>query len=132
MRLDVFQLLTKYEPHGLPAGEIPRVLSVPHTMSAHLAILTLAGLVSPARHSRSVVYRAVLSRFQEIALYLIMDCCGGRLEVCAPLVRSLAPCCPPARNAKQKKEKQMSGRAYNGSLLCTDDAARSSGIVRAS
>jgi ArsR family transcriptional regulator, arsenate/arsenite/antimonite-responsive transcriptional repressor len=33
-RLDVFRLLVKHEPDGLPAGDIARELAVPHnTMS---------------------------------------------------------------------------------------------------
>ncbi|HEY0327615.1 MAG TPA: metalloregulator ArsR/SmtB family transcription factor [Rhodopseudomonas sp.] len=94
-RLEVFRLLVKHEPQGLPAGEIARALAVPqNTMSSHLAILTRAGLVSSARHSRSIVYRAELPRFQSVALFLLQDCCGGRPEICAPLIASLTPCCP--------------------------------------
>ena len=45
-RLDVFRLLVKNEPEGLPAGEIAKALAVPqNTMSAHLAVLSRAGLV---------------------------------------------------------------------------------------
>jgi len=93
-RLEVFRLLVKHEPDGLPAGEIARALAVPqNTMSSHLAILTRAGLVSATRRSRSIVYRAELAEFQSVALFLLQDCCGGRPEVCAPLVASLTPCC---------------------------------------
>lgn len=97
-RLEVFRLLAKHEPVGLAAGDIARALAVPqNTMSAHLSILTRARLVSSQRHSRSIVYRADLARFQDVALFLIKDCCGGRPEVCAPLIDSLAPCCPPKK-----------------------------------
>ncbi|KIZ38899.1 MULTISPECIES: helix-turn-helix transcriptional regulator [Rhodopseudomonas] len=97
-RLEVFRLLAKHEPDGLAAGEIARVLAVPqNTMSSHLSILTRAGLVSSRRASRSIVYRADLARFQEVALFLIKDCCGGRPEVCAPLIADLTPCCPPQK-----------------------------------
>lgn len=95
-RLDVFRLLVKHEPDGLPAGDIAKALAVPaNTMSAHLAVLTRAGLVSPRRHSRSIVYRADLARFRAVMLFLLKDCCGGRTEVCAPLIADLVPCCPP-------------------------------------
>ena len=48
-RLDVFRLLVKHEPDGLPAGEIARELAVPHnTMSSHLGILSRAGLFAPS------------------------------------------------------------------------------------
>jgi ArsR family transcriptional regulator, arsenate/arsenite/antimonite-responsive transcriptional repressor len=96
-RLDTFKLLVGHEPVGLPAGEVARELAVPHnTMSSHLAILARAGLVTGERHSRSVVYRANLDRLRDMTLYLLKDCCGGREELCAPLVAELtAPCCGP-------------------------------------
>ncbi len=95
-RLDVFRLLVRHEPEGLPAGEVARALAVPHnTMSAHLAVLSRAGLVAARRHGRSIIYRAGLARFREVAQFLLKDCCEGRPEVCAPLVEDLAPCCPP-------------------------------------
>lgn len=96
-RLEVFRLLVQREPEGLPAGDIARQLVVPHnTMSAHLAILSQAGLVRSERHSRSIVYSAHLENFRELTLYLVKDCCGGRPELCAPLVADLLPCCPSA------------------------------------
>ena len=95
-RLDVFRLLAKHEPKGLAAGDIAKTLAVPqNTMSSHLAILYRARLVSAERFSRSIVYRADLERFREVTLFLLRDCCGGRPEVCAPLIADLTPCCPP-------------------------------------
>ena len=100
-RLDVFRLLVKREPDGLAAGEIAKALAVPqNTMSAHLAVLSRAGLVSAQRISRSLVYRADLSRFQSVMSFLVNDCCDGRPEICAPLIESIAPCCPPKRKGK--------------------------------
>ena len=102
-RLDVFRLLVKHEPEGLAAGDIARALAVPqNTMSSHLGVLSRAGLVSAQRFSRSIVYRADLSRFQDVMLFMLRDCCDGRPEICAPLVQSLTPCCPP----KPKKKAQ--------------------------
>ncbi|MEW6639833.1 MAG: helix-turn-helix transcriptional regulator [Pseudomonadota bacterium] len=95
-RLDAFRLLVKHEPDGIPAGELARLLGVPqNTMSAHLGILSRAGLVTAERQSRSIIYRANLAGFQAVALFLLQDCCGGRAEVCAPVIASLTPCCPP-------------------------------------
>jgi len=95
-RLETFRLLVTREPEGVPAGELARLMAVPqNTMSAHLSILARAGLVSGARHSRSIMYRAHLPRLRELTLFLLKDCCGGRPEVCAPLVADLAPCCAP-------------------------------------
>jgi len=94
-RLNTFRLLVSREPEGVPAGELARLVEVPqNTMSAHLATLARAGLITGARHSRSIVYRADLQRFRQIALFLLKDCCGGRPELCAPLIADLTPCCP--------------------------------------
>lgn len=85
-----------HEPHGLAAGEIARQLDVPqNTMSSHLAILTRAGLIASERHSRTIVYRAVVDRVREIASFLVQDCCGSRPELCQPLVAEFTPCCAP-------------------------------------
>ena len=93
-RLDTFRLLMEHEPLGLAAGEIARRLEVPqNTMSTHLAILTRAGLIESERQSRSIVYRAVVDRVREITSFLVQDCCGGRPELCAPLIAQFTPCC---------------------------------------
>ena len=99
-RLDTFRLLVSREPEGAAAGELARLIDVPqNTMSTHLAILARAGLVRGERHSRSIIYRADLERFREVTLFLLKDCCGGRPEVCAPLIADLTPCCPPGEPA---------------------------------
>jgi ArsR family transcriptional regulator len=101
-RLEVFRLLIENEPAGLPAGEVARRMAVPHnTMSTHLAILTRAGLITAERQSRSIVYRARLDAVRELAGYLVQDCCGGRPEICAPLLAELSPCCPSTVAAKE-------------------------------
>jgi len=98
-RLAAFRLIMRHQPDGLPAGEVARVLEVPqNTMSTHLAILERAGLVSSERQSRSVIYRAELDRVREIASFLVNDCCGGRPELCEPLVAEFTPCCRPTES----------------------------------
>jgi DNA-binding transcriptional ArsR family regulator len=100
-RLEVFRLLVKREPEGLAAGDIARAIAVPqNTMSSHLSILSRAGLVSSQRFSRSIVYRADLTRFRAVMLFMLEDCCGGRPEICGPLIESLTPCCPPKRTRR--------------------------------
>lgn len=94
-RLDTFRLLVRHEPEGLPAGEVARQLGVPqNTMSAHLATLAHAGLARSERRSRVIVYRADLGRLREMMLFLAEDCCGGRPELCGPLIADLIPRCP--------------------------------------
>ncbi len=95
-RLDVFRLLVAREPEGVAAGELARLVEAPqNTVSTHLAILARTRLIVGERQSRSIVYRAHLERFREVALYLLKDCCGGRADLCAPLIADLTPCCPP-------------------------------------
>ena len=102
-RLEVFRLLVKQEPKGLPAGDIAQELAVPHnTMSSHLSILARATLVSSERHGRSIVYRANLATLQSMTLFLLQDCCGGEPALCASLIESITPCCPP----KEEKAKE--------------------------
>lgn len=94
-RLETFRLLVRHEPSGLPAGEIADALVVPtNTMSAHLGVLSRAGLISSERRSRSIIYRADLDRLQALVLFLLKDCCQGRAELCEPLLAelSLSPC----------------------------------------
>lgn len=96
-RLAVIRHLVVAEPDGIPAGELARLCGVPqNTMSTHLSILARAGLVSGERQSRSIIYRVSFSRIHALTGHLLQDCCGGRPEVCAPIVADLTPCCPSA------------------------------------
>lgn len=94
-RLDAFRLLVSREPEGVPAGELARLLAVPqNTLSAHLAVLSRAGLIVGERQSRSIIYRADLAEFRAMIAFLLKDCCGGRADLCGPLIEELVPCCP--------------------------------------
>ena len=91
-RLEVFRLLVRHEPEGLAAGEIAKTLAVPaNTLSSHLNALSHAGLVRGERRSRSIIYRAEISRLRELTSFLIEDCCNGRANLCTPLPEA---CCP--------------------------------------
>jgi ArsR family transcriptional regulator, arsenate/arsenite/antimonite-responsive transcriptional repressor len=106
-RLETFRLLVSHEPDGVAAGELARLLDVPqNTMSAHLAVLARAGLVAGERSSRTITYRACLSQIQALVLFMLRDCCGGRAELCAPLIANLSQsdavtCCQPALSRKE-------------------------------
>ena len=77
-RLQAFRLLVQHEPEGLMAGELARRLAVPpNTLSAHLNVLTHAGLTVARRKGRSVVYRASITRLTALTAFLAEDCCGG-------------------------------------------------------
>ncbi|MDZ7928539.1 MAG: helix-turn-helix transcriptional regulator [Agrobacterium sp.] len=97
-RLETFRLLVQHAPDGLPAGDIARALVVPqNTMSAHLNVLSRAGLVSSERQSRIIIYRAQIEQLRDMTLFLLKDCCGGSPELCAPLIAELSPCCTEAK-----------------------------------
>jgi DNA-binding transcriptional ArsR family regulator len=98
-RLAVFRLLVKAGHEGVPAGEIARTLGItPNTLSAQLAVLANAGLVSSRRDGRSILYAADYDGMGALLLYLMEDCCQGRPEVCAPLADvARAACCDPIR-----------------------------------
>ena len=93
-RLDAFRLLVRHEPEGLAAGEVAKALDVPqNTMSVHLATLARAGLIRSERRGRIINYRADLDQLKALTLFLVKDCCGGKAELCAPLIAELNPCC---------------------------------------
>jgi DNA-binding transcriptional ArsR family regulator len=103
-RLETFRLLVKHEPTGVPVGELARAIGVPqNTMSTHLRILASAGLIFGERHSRSIVYRADLARFQQLTVFMIKDCCGGQAEFCGALLACLAP--TKVERTSSRKEK---------------------------
>lgn len=85
----------------MPAGGIATsVGGVQNTVSSHLAALTRAGLIASERSGRVVRYRASYRTAGDLVAFLLEDCCGGRAEICAPLLSNLAclnpsaePCC---------------------------------------
>ncbi|WP_426434493.1 ArsR/SmtB family transcription factor [Bradyrhizobium genosp. P] len=89
-RLRAYRALLSREPDGISAGELAHVIEVPqNTLSAHLSVMSNAGLVTAERRSRSIIYRADVQAFQRVALFLLEDCCRGRPEICAPVIKSL-------------------------------------------
>ena len=90
-RLWAFRLLVQAGPQGLPAGEIADGLgSRQNTMSSHLKILAMAGLIESQRDGRSIVYQANYDTVRELVLFLMEDCCAGNNAVCDPVAESLA------------------------------------------
>jgi len=98
-RLKAFRKLVAAHPAGVPAGEIAAFCKVPHnTMSTHLAALVRARLITVAREGRVMSYRADLDGLRGLVDFLMMDCCGGKPEICAPVVQQFnAACCVPAK-----------------------------------
>lgn len=93
-RLDVFRLLIRAGEAGLLAGEIAERLEVRHnTLSANLAILLQARLVRNRREGRAIRYFADLDGLRRLLGFLLEDCCGGRPELCRPLIDEIACAC---------------------------------------
>lgn len=90
-RLTIFRELVKAHNQddpskaGLAVGALADVLkgkvslSAP-TLSFHLKEMTNAGLITPNRQGRSIIYTADLGAMQGLIDYLLEDCCGGACE----------------------------------------------------
>ncbi|NRP70524.1 Transcriptional activator HlyU [Ensifer psoraleae] len=93
-RLEVFRLLVRAGPDGVPAGEIAaRIGTVQNTTSAHLKVLDQAGLVHAERDGRTVRYVADMTGFRDLLAYLMEDCCNGNPELCRPVIQAVTCNC---------------------------------------
>lgn len=93
-RLDVFRLLIKAGTTGLLAGELGERLDVKqNTMSANLTVLLNAGLVRNERQGRTIRYFADFEAIQGLLAFLMEDCCGGRPELCKPIIDEIVCAC---------------------------------------
>jgi ArsR family transcriptional regulator, arsenate/arsenite/antimonite-responsive transcriptional repressor / arsenate reductase (thioredoxin) len=120
-RLAVLRGLLKVHPDGLNAGDIARTYDVPHnTMSAHLAVLSRAGLVRVERQGRVMNYRADLGGFRGLVEFLARDCCGGRPELCGDILQRY-----PDQTDEAEATESFMTPAFNVLFLCTHNSARS-------
>lgn len=118
-RLETYRLLARYLPYGLPAGDIARLVAVPHnTMSTHLQALEQAALVTSRREGRSIIYAANRARMLQLTAFLLKDCARSPAPF-ADLLTS-APHPFPAR-----REISMAHNPANVLILCTGNSARS-------
>jgi arsenate reductase len=93
-RLAAFRCLLAACPQEVAAGEVARRCRVPHnTMSTHLAVLVRAGLATVRRNGRGMNYRADLDGFRALIAFLTRDCCAGRPEICAPVLKDVVAVC---------------------------------------
>ena len=97
-RLDVFRLLVKAGPEGMPAGEIATALNLaPNTLTFHFDRLRGAGLVTVRRDGRSMIYAARFDTMNPLLAFLTENCCQG-----APKARVPATASKPARGRRIK------------------------------
>jgi DNA-binding transcriptional ArsR family regulator len=87
-RLAIYRMLVKRGPPGLAAGEIAARLELPpSSLTFHLQQLRHAGLVTPHRLGRQIIYAADYAAMNGLVAYLTENCCGGA---------NCAPACEPA------------------------------------
>jgi DNA-binding transcriptional ArsR family regulator len=84
-RLDVFRLLVKAGPDGMPAGRVAEELDLaPNTLTFHFDRLRLAGLVTVRRDGRSMIYAARFETMNGLLAFLTENCCQGTSASCVP------------------------------------------------
>jgi DNA-binding transcriptional ArsR family regulator len=89
-RFAAFRLLLRHEPEGLATGELAAAAGLGQsTFSTHLAVLAKAHLVRAERRGRHRIQRAQLDTLRALMSFIADDCCGGRPELCTPLVEDL-------------------------------------------
>jgi ArsR family transcriptional regulator len=106
-RLEIFRLLMRAEPDGMPAGSIADKIGCPHnTLSSHLSILARSGLVRGTRDSRSIIYRADVEGIRILIAFLVTDCCGGHPELChlQDAIQETKGSCTPARKGGNRRK----------------------------
>ncbi|CAN0655022.1 helix-turn-helix transcriptional regulator [Nitratireductor sp. OM-1] len=88
-RLDVFRLLVRTGPEGLPAGEVAARLGVvQNTASAHLKVLAQSGMIRAEREGRVIRYKADMTGFRDLLSFLMEDCCNGNPDLCRPAIEA--------------------------------------------
>lgn len=76
-RLQVLKVLVRAGPEGLSASDIQsRTGIAASTLTHHLKFLSAAGVVTQERQGRSIVSRAAFSHLEDLAQFLISECCA--------------------------------------------------------
>ncbi|WP_426434500.1 metalloregulator ArsR/SmtB family transcription factor [Bradyrhizobium genosp. P] len=109
-RLEAFRLLARYLPYGLPAGDVARLLAVPHnTMSTHLSQLERAGLLTSRREGRSIIYAAKSGKIGSLFDVMLGEMQSSGDDEAFP----------------QRRPAAESSKGYNVLVLCSGNSARS-------
>ncbi|MTI09985.1 ArsR/SmtB family transcription factor [Curvivirga aplysinae] len=80
-RLDLFRLLVRAGGEGRTVGQIQEALAIPaSTLSHHLKLLELVGLVSRGKQGTTHMVSANIPKMDELVLFLTKECCADRPE----------------------------------------------------
>ena len=75
-RLEVLLTLVRAGPEGLTVGEIQEHLGLPaSTLAHHLRFLAAGRLIEQERAGRVVTNHAAFERIEELADFLLLECC---------------------------------------------------------
>ncbi len=96
-RLEIFRLLVKQGPSGLPAGEIAEAVgATPTSASFHLKELDHAGLIHATREGRYIRYAVHFEGMRQLLSFLTEDCCQGQPELCGSTIKKSRSLCKGA------------------------------------
>ncbi|MCG8358185.1 MAG: metalloregulator ArsR/SmtB family transcription factor [Kiloniellales bacterium] len=77
-RLEIYRLLVRAGPEGLPVGALQEHLEIPaSTLSHHVSHLVNAGLVHQAREGRVLRCTPNFKLMDELVGFLTEECCQG-------------------------------------------------------
>lgn len=80
-RLGVLLTLVKAGTQGLSVGDIQTRTGIPaSTLAHHLRFLASANLVEQTRVGRSVINRARYEHLQNLADYILRECCADEVD----------------------------------------------------
>ena len=128
-RLQVFRLLMRQAPYGLPAGQIANCLGITaSTLSSHLSQLERAGLLRSWRDQRRIFYAADMQGLGNLLTFLTEECCHGRPDLCGYESQDIPPHLDTpfkGEPVKQEKLPMHKDRVFHVLFLCTGNSARS-------
>lgn len=76
-RLEVLLTLVRAGHDGLTVRDIQERVGLPaSTLAHHLRFLAAGGLIEQDRQGRTVLNRAAYERIQELAAFLLQECCA--------------------------------------------------------
>ena len=92
-RLQIVRYLVHCGEDGASAGDVGRQVNASSSRASfHLSALENAGVISSARQSRHIIYRAEFGNLGSLISFLLNDCCDNHPDIRACCV-SKDRCC---------------------------------------